>query len=78
VTRSTEAALPAVPPSADRPVWHTLNADQVLSIQAVSEPDGLSVAEVAVVDDGRARPLAPRTGDAEATGLCQVLGQGRK
>jgi len=47
VTSSTEAAVPAVPPSADGPVWHTLSADRVLSIQAVSEPDGLSSAEAA-------------------------------
>ena len=47
MTSSTEAAVPAVPPSADGPVWHTLSADRVLSIQAVSEPDGLSAAEAA-------------------------------
>ena len=47
MTSPTEAAVPAVPTSADRPVWHTLSADQVLGIQAVREPDGLSSAEVA-------------------------------
>ncbi len=47
MTSSTQAAIPAVPPSADGPVWHTMSADQVLSIQEVSEPDGLSSAEVA-------------------------------
>src|SRR6516164_103168 len=46
VTSSTEAAVPAVP-SGTEPVWHTLSADQVLSIQAVTEPDGLSSAEAA-------------------------------
>jgi Ca2+-transporting ATPase len=45
VTSSTEAAVPAVPPGAAEPVWHTLSADQVLSIQAVRERDGLTSAE---------------------------------
>ena len=47
MTSSTEAAVPAVPPAAAEPVWHTLTADQALSIQGVTEPDGLSSAEAA-------------------------------
>jgi Ca2+-transporting ATPase len=47
VTSSTQAAVPAVPPSTAEPAWHTLSADQVLGIQAVAELDGLSPAEAA-------------------------------
>ncbi len=47
MTGSVEVPARGVESSADGPVWHTLSADQALSVQAVSEHDGLSSAEAA-------------------------------